>query len=169
MLWASLMAQLVKKPSAMWETGVWSLGWEDSPGERSGYPLQYHYRASQVALVVKEPACSMQEIQEMKVWVLGWEDSLEEGMANLSSILAWRMPWTEQPGGLKSIGSQRQTILKQLSTTQHMGIVILAFLSGFLRLFFSLKNIEFCFSIHVGNLGSTQFFEGLPLNLLRQV
>ena len=90
-------------------------------------------------------------------------------MANLSSILAWRMPWTEQPGGLKSIGSQRQTILKQLSTTQHMGIVILAFLSGFLRLFFSLKNIEFCFSIHVGNLGSTQFFEGLPLNLLRQV
>ena len=47
------MAQLVKKPSATWETWVRSLGWEDSPGERSGYPLQYCYRASQVVLVVK--------------------------------------------------------------------------------------------------------------------
>ena len=43
------------------------------------------------------------------MWVpsLGWEDSLEEGMATHSSILAWRIPWTEEPGGLGSIGSQR--------------------------------------------------------------
>ena len=39
--WASLVAQLVKNPPAMWETWVRSLGWEDSPGERKGYPLQY--------------------------------------------------------------------------------------------------------------------------------
>ena len=41
-------------------------------------------------------------------WVqsLGWEDSLEEGMATHSSILAWRIPWTEEPGGLQSKGSQ---------------------------------------------------------------
>ena len=40
-LWASLVAQLVKNLPAMWETWVWSLGWEDSPGEGKGYPLQY--------------------------------------------------------------------------------------------------------------------------------
>ena len=38
---------------------------------------------------------------------LGWEDSLEKGMATLSSILAWRMPIKEEPGGLQSMGSQR--------------------------------------------------------------
>ena len=37
---------------------------------------------------------------------MGQEDALEEGMATHSSILAWRIPWTEEPGGLKSIGSQ---------------------------------------------------------------
>ena len=40
-LWASLVAQLVKNPPAMWENWVQSLGWEDSPGEGKGYPLQY--------------------------------------------------------------------------------------------------------------------------------
>ena len=38
---------------------------------------------------------------------LGQEDSLEKGMTTHSSILAWRIPWTEEPGGLKSMGSQR--------------------------------------------------------------
>ena len=38
---------------------------------------------------------------------LGWEDPLENGMATHSSILAWRIPWTEEPGGLQSMGSQR--------------------------------------------------------------
>ena len=37
----------------------------------------------------------------------GWEDLLEEGMATHSSVLAWRIPWTEEPGGLQSMGSQR--------------------------------------------------------------
>ena len=45
-------------------------------------------------------------MQEMKVLSLGQEDSLEEGMATLSSILAWKIPWTEEPDRLKSIGSQ---------------------------------------------------------------
>ena len=40
---------------------------------------------------------------------LGQEDSLEKGMATHSSILAWRIPWTEEPGGLPSMGSQSQT------------------------------------------------------------
>ena len=44
-----------------------------------------------------------------ETWVqsLGWEDSLEKEMATHSSILAWRIPWTEEPGGLQSMGSQR--------------------------------------------------------------
>ena len=49
----------------------------------------------------------MQETQEPWVLSLGWEDPLEEGMANNSSILAWRIPRTEEPGGLQSMGSQR--------------------------------------------------------------
>ena len=55
---------------------------------------------------VKNPT-AMQETQEMQVQSLGWEDPLKEGMAIHSSILAWRIPWTEKPGGLQSMGSQR--------------------------------------------------------------
>ena len=44
---------------------------------------------------------------EMQVQSLGQEDSLEEEMATHSSILAWRMPWTEEPGRLQSVGSRR--------------------------------------------------------------
>ena len=58
----SLVAQMVKRLPAMWETGVRSLG---------------------------------------------REDPLEKGMANLSSTLAWKIPWMEEPGGLQSLGSQR--------------------------------------------------------------
>ena len=46
-------------------------------------------------------------MQETQVQVLGQEDSLEEGMETHSSILAWRIPWTEEPGGLQSKGLQR--------------------------------------------------------------
>ena len=44
--------------------------------------------------------------QEIQVQSLGQEDPLEKGMATLSSILAWRIPWTEEPGRLQSMGSQ---------------------------------------------------------------
>ena len=43
-------------------------------------------------------------LQEIEIWPLVWEDPLEEGMAAQSSILAWRIPWTEKPGGLQSMG-----------------------------------------------------------------
>ena len=55
---------------------------------------------------VKNPP-AMQKTQEMWVQFLGGEDSLEEGMATHSSILAWRIPWTEEPGRLQSTGLQR--------------------------------------------------------------
>ena len=50
-------------------------------------------------------------VQETCVRSLGWEDPLEEGMANHSSILAWKSPWTEEPGGLQSVESQSWTRL----------------------------------------------------------
>ena len=55
-----------------------------------------------MAQVVK----NLPAMQETQVRSLGWEDPLEKGTATHSSILAWRIPWTEEPGGLQSIGSQ---------------------------------------------------------------
>ena len=55
---------------------------------------------------VKNPPV-MQKLHETQVPSLDQEDPLEEGVAIHSSILAWRIPWTEEPGGLQSIGSQR--------------------------------------------------------------
>ena len=46
---------------------------------------------------------AMQELQEMQVLSVGWEGPLEEGMATHSSVLAWRLPRTEEPGGLQSL------------------------------------------------------------------
>ena len=48
----------------------------------------------------------MQQVQETQVRFLGQEDPLEEGMATHSSTLAWRIPWTEKPGGIRSMGPQ---------------------------------------------------------------
>ena len=59
--------------------------------------------ASLVAQMVKNPPA----MRETCVWSLGWEDPLEEGMATHSSILAWRIPWTGEPGGLQYMGLQR--------------------------------------------------------------
>ena len=59
--------------------------------------------ASPVAQMVK----TLPAVWETQVQSLGWEDPLEKGMATDSSILAWRIPWTEEPGGLQSTGSQR--------------------------------------------------------------
>ena len=54
--------------------------------------------------VVEDPP--IQETEETRVWSLGWENPLEEDMATHSSILAWEIPWTEEPGGLQSRGLQ---------------------------------------------------------------
>ena len=56
--------------------------------------------------MVKNPP-AMQEAQEMWVGSLGQEDPLEGDMVTHSSMLAWESPWTEEPGGLQSMGSQR--------------------------------------------------------------
>ena len=56
-----------------------------------------------VALMVK----NLPAIQEMQAQSLGWEGPLEKEMETHSSILAWRIPWTEEPGGIQSMGLQR--------------------------------------------------------------
>ena len=61
------------------------------------------YSLYMVAQTVKNPPI----MQKTLVWSLGQEDSLEKGMVMHSSILAWRIPWTEEPGGLQFMGSQR--------------------------------------------------------------
>ena len=53
----------------------------------------------------------MQETQEILVQSLGWEDSREEEMAMHSSILAWRIPWTEEPGGCKESDIKRENLV----------------------------------------------------------
>ena len=53
--------------------------------------------------MVKNPPA----IQEMQVQSLGWEDPLEKRMTTHSSILSWRIPWTEEPGRLQPMGSKR--------------------------------------------------------------
>ena len=61
-------------------------------------------------------------MQETWVGSLGWEDALKEGMATHSSILAWKIPWTEEPGRLESIGvakSQTQLSLTHTHTHTH--------------------------------------------------
>ena len=59
--------------------------------------------ASLVAQTVK----NLPAVQETHVQSLGWEDPVEKGMATLSRVLSWRIPWTEEPGRLWSIGLQR--------------------------------------------------------------
>ena len=68
-----------------------------SPGEGNSYPL--------VVQMVKNPPT----MQETWIRSLGWEDPLEEGMATHFNILAWRIPWTKEPGGLQSTGLQSRT------------------------------------------------------------
>ena len=124
--WASLVAQLVKNPPAMWETWVRSVGWED-PLEKGKathssvlawripwtvyivhgvaesqtqltFTFMYIFT---VAQMVKNPPA----MRETWVRSVGWENPMEKGMATRSSILAWRIPGIEEPGELQSMGS----------------------------------------------------------------
>ena len=67
------------------------------------YLEKTNHRVSLVAQTVKH----LSAMQETRVQSLGWENPLEREMATHSSILAWKIPWTEEPGGLQSMGSKR--------------------------------------------------------------
>ena len=75
--------------------------------------------ASLVAQMVK----NLPAMQETWVRSLGWKDTLEKGMATHSCILAWRIPGTEEPGGLQSMGLQRSDTTEQL-TLSHFSMEI---------------------------------------------
>ena len=84
-------------------------------------PSQHHeilllpifiYKASPIAQWVKH----LPAMHETWVQFLGQEDPLEKGMATHSSILAWRIPWTEEPGGLQSLGQKELDMTERLST-----------------------------------------------------
>ena len=99
---ASLVVQMVKNlPASAGDPGLIP-GSGRSPGGGHGEPLQYSW-APLVPQILNNPPAMLE------TWVqsLGWEDLLEEGMATHSSLLAWRIPWTEEPGGLQSIGLQK--------------------------------------------------------------
>ena len=106
--WASLVAQLVKNPSAVWETWVQSLGWED---------LLQKGKATHSSILAWNTWClgfpggsdvkNLPAMQETQVRFLGWEDPLEKRLATHSSIPAWRIPWKKEPGQLQSMGLQR--------------------------------------------------------------
>ena len=125
------MAQLVKESAC--NAGDLGLipGLGRSLGEGNGYPLQYsglensmdsivpgvaksrtqlsdfHFRL-QLGFPYSSVGKNLPAMQEARVLSLGGEDLLEKKMATHSRILAWRIPWTEEPGGLQSMGSQRQ-------------------------------------------------------------
>ena len=128
--WASLVAQLVKNPPAMWETWVRSLGWEDPLGKGKAthssilawripwrpqfncwigkIPWRRVRLPSPVFLDFPGGSNGKESAAVWETWVqfLSWEDPLEEGMATHSSILAWRIQRTEEPDRLQSTGSQ---------------------------------------------------------------
>ena len=73
---------------------------------------------------------AMQNTQEMWVRSLGREDAQQEGMATHSSVLAWSIPWTGEPGGLQSLGSHKsQTRLKQVN--MHSQVYVLGYTTRF--------------------------------------
>ena len=78
---------------------------------KSARVLHHTYLVAQ--MVKNSPA-----MQETRVWFLGQEDPLEEETATHSIVLAWEIPWTEEPGGLQSMGSQRDTT-EQLTFSLH--------------------------------------------------
>ena len=91
----------------------WSFTWNTPSGARQrmwclqpnkSWKSQLYYFL--VVTVVKNPP-AMQEMKETQVHSLNQEDPLEEELATHPSILAWRIPWTEEPDGLQSMGSQR--------------------------------------------------------------
>ena len=125
---ASLVAQMVKHLPAMREAWVWSLGledplekelsthssifawkipWTEEPGRLQSMALQrvehdWVTNTSPVAQMVKK----LPSVREISVISLGQKDHLQKEMATHSSIHAWRIPWTGEPGGLQSIESQ---------------------------------------------------------------
>ena len=79
---------------------------------------QVQFMAQRRPKLVAQPVKSLPTMRETQVRFPGWEDLLEKEMATHSSILAWKMPWTEEPGGLQFVGSQKSDRIEWLKHTQ---------------------------------------------------
>ena len=78
-----------------------------------------------VEIYIVQSVNNLPAVQETWVQFLGWEDPLEEETATHSSVLAWRIPWTEEPGRLQSMGSQQSDTTERLSTHTHVFLTVL--------------------------------------------
>ena len=143
----SLIAHSVKNLPAMQETQVQFLDWED-PMEK-GMVTHSSNLAWKIPWTEKPSGLQSLELQRVRhdwrtitftiytffaglpwwlsicrqcIWSISQEDPLEEGRATYSNILAWRITWTEEPGGLQSIGLQSQACQKRLSTHIHSSL-----------------------------------------------
>ena len=90
-----------------------------SPGEGVGYPLQYFGASLEAQRVKRLPA-----MQETWVRSLGWEDPLEKEMATQSSMLAWKIPWTKEPGRLYSPWGRKES-----DTTERLTLMLIICIS----------------------------------------
>ena len=102
-------------------------------------------RASDRTSLVAQTVKRLSTMRETRVWALGWEDSLEKEMTIHSSTLAWKIPWTEEPGRLQSMGSQRvghdwATSVSSLS----WGLVVYCLLSHILLLLTRFSRVRLC-------------------------
>ena len=119
------------------------------------------HMCSQIAQMVK----NLPTMPETWVQSLGWEDPLEKGMATHSSILAWRIPWTEEPGGLRSMGSWR--VGYNWMTNTFTFLYVFLSLSIFSTYSFFLP---VCLSIHPSiskqptSMGRIDFHKGIDLS-----
>ena len=95
--------------------------------------LHINFKVFLVAHMVK----NLPAVQETWVWSLGQEDPLEKRMATWYSILAWRIPWTEEPGRLQSMGSQRAG--HDWATNTYFYLLIVTFI--FIEISFIMKNL----------------------------
>ena len=82
----------------------------------------------------KEPVANAGDVRDVGS-ILGWKDPLEEGMATHSSILAWRIPWTEEPSGLQSRGSQESDTTEHMRTTKNSFVCGRIFQTPFLIIY----------------------------------
>ena len=86
--------------------GITELKWMGM-GELNSDELYIHCCGQGASFLLAQKIKNPPAMQETWIQSLGWEDPLEDSMATHSSILAWRMLWTKEPGGLQSLGSQR--------------------------------------------------------------
>ena len=93
---------------------------------------------------------SLPAMQETQIRFLGWEDPLEKEMATHSSTLAWRIPWTEEPGMLQSMGSQESDMTERLSThstNEYSSLVRLKYSICFYYKTYAILKLKVCSSV----------------------